>query len=182
MALKLAIRSTDTLRVIAPGDDAIDWLETSEDHVKRYFGGEYDLGLLVLKDGGVPSWVTVRALTEHERTLVEWDGTDNPGQHAYETVRFGLVGIEGLDAWKPAREAYCGSQVLTWAAVEQLEQPTILFASGVIRRLSMLSEERKRFFGASAPSRGGATPRTESPSIPTASKEPATAPETPSSV
>ena len=174
MALKLPIRSTDTIRVIAPGDDAIDWEATPTDGVTRYYRGEYDLALLRVREGREPSYLTLRPLTDHERTIAELDGTANPGHQAYQVVRLGLVAAD-LPGWTPERELWCGSMALTQASLEAgLDGNAVLFACGVIRRLSTLPEERRRFFAVSAPSRSGGTTETASTDTPTASAGSAT--------
>lgn len=163
MAIRPLIRRTDTLRLIALGDEAISLpvdpgadageaerasYEQRVQALTDYLGGrDIDVGRLTLVDGVAPTWWTIRALTEHERALLDVEGAQNVAHKAYEILRVALVQVDGLDGWRPERQEWCGLSVLTLGCLEWLPRETVRWLAGVIWRYSHLDAEKKRSSG-----------------------------------
>lgn len=152
MAIRPLTRTTDTLRLLAPGDDAIHFdafNEKGEDGkptpeakrlqqiLARYLSGEdLDARQLPLVQGAEPTWWTVRTLNARELAIAGWDGSGNIGALAYDLLRLSLVEAEGFGDWKPVRETYHGVQALTLESVSAIPEHVAQFLAQAVTKVS----------------------------------------------
>lgn len=164
MGFRLATRTADTIRLVAPTDDAVDhaelqrWSEAASDKDKNgkakapdlaakakleafraYARGDsQDLAALPFRGDVRPVFLVVRPLNPRERSIAGCDGAGNMGAFNYDLCRLGLVAVEGLDGWQDSRESYHGIQVLTLDAVSQLPHEVAGFVANHVYALSRL--------------------------------------------
>ena len=173
MPLPTPTRTTDRLTVIDWRDAAIDVVACPDALLEYVRADVPDASTLTLHAGAEPVRYTLRPLNQRELALSREGATTrepdpetpdrlvprvNPAQWGYELVRFGLVSVEGLDGWTPARERFFGGNPLTLAAVEDLGPDTINFLGSCVLRWSQVSAKKKRASGSSPTPPNGTGP------------------------
>lgn len=165
MAFRKPVRVKDTVRILAIGDDAIDYEAWDKAAMRAYARCEdLDVSKIPLIDGASPVWIHIRGLGDHERAVATSAAEGNAAHMARTITRHGIVRVEGIADWDGDRRDYCGFQVLTSADLDLIPPEVHTHLAQAILSLSMLDAEKKSHSGSSRTIPSGATTSTVAPS------------------